>query len=122
VQLRLVRYLTYVLAACVILSDGLYLFYLNSGQHMLRYWSGMNSALLGLFMVSWAVLMRAKGVPLGRCGDLGNWSSERGGGFIVLSVKFAQQRNRADRSTARCACCCPAAHRVRWASAFWNLK
>ena len=59
--LRLVRYLTYVLAACVILSDGLYLFYLNSGHHMLRYWTGTNSTLLGLFMVSWAMLMQAKG-------------------------------------------------------------
>ena len=60
-QLKLVRYLTYVLAACVILSDGLYLFYLNSGHHMLRYWSGMSSALLGLFLVSLAMLIRAKG-------------------------------------------------------------
>ena len=60
-QLKLVRYLTYVLAACVILSDGLYLFYLNSGHHMVRYWSGTSSALLGLVIVSLSMLMRAKG-------------------------------------------------------------
>lgn len=60
VHLRLLRYLTYFLAACVILSDGLYLFYLNSGGHTVRYWSGMSSALLGLFLVSLALLMRAK--------------------------------------------------------------
>ncbi len=60
-QLRLVRSLTFVLAACVILSDGLYLYYLNSGHHMVRYWSGTNGVLLGLFMVSWAMLMQAKG-------------------------------------------------------------
>lgn len=60
-QLRLVRYLIYVLAACVILSDASYLLYLDSGHHMLRYWSGTNSALLGLFMVSWAMPMRANG-------------------------------------------------------------
>ncbi len=59
--LRLLRYLTFVFAACVILSDGVYLFYLHSGHHMLRYWSGTNNALLGLFMVSWALLMYAKG-------------------------------------------------------------
>ena len=58
---RLVRYLTFVLAACVIFSNGLYLFYLNSGHHMVRYWSGMNGGLLGFFMLSWAILMRAKG-------------------------------------------------------------
>ncbi len=58
--LRLLRYLTFVFAACVILSDGLYLFYLRSGRHMLRYWSGTNSALLGLFMASWAMLMYAR--------------------------------------------------------------
>ena len=37
VQLRLLSYLNYFLAACVILSDGLYLFYRNSGGDMLRY-------------------------------------------------------------------------------------
>jgi hypothetical protein len=58
---RLVRYLTYILAAFTILSDGLYLFYLYSGHHMLRHWSGINSSLLGLFMVSWAALMRTRG-------------------------------------------------------------
>jgi hypothetical protein len=57
----MIRYLSYVLAACVIISDGLYLFYLNSGHHMLKYWSGTNSILLGLFMASWAVMMQAKG-------------------------------------------------------------
>ena len=60
-HLRLLRFLTFVLAAGVILSDGLYLYYLNSGHHMVRYWSGTNGVLLGLFMVSWAMLMQAKG-------------------------------------------------------------
>ena len=60
-HLKLVRYLTFFLAACVIVNDGLYLFYLNSGHHMLRYWSGTSSALWGLFMVSLSMLMRAKG-------------------------------------------------------------
>ena len=60
-QRRLVRYLTFFLAACVIVNDGLYLFYLNSGHHMVRYWSGTSSTLLGLFIVSLSMLMRAKG-------------------------------------------------------------
>ena len=59
-QLQLLRYLTYFLAACVILSDGLYLFYLNTGGHMVRHWSGMSSSLLGLFLISLAMLMRVK--------------------------------------------------------------
>jgi drug/metabolite transporter superfamily protein YnfA len=61
VRLKSVRYLTFFLAACVIVNDGLYLFYLNSGHHMVRYWSGTSSALLGLFIVSLSMLMRAKG-------------------------------------------------------------
>jgi hypothetical protein len=60
VRLRLLRYLNYFLAACVVLSDGLYLCYLESGHHMARYWSGLNSILLGLFMLSLAMLMKAK--------------------------------------------------------------
>jgi hypothetical protein len=60
VQPRLLRYLNYFLAACVVLSDGLYLFYLESGHHMARYWSGVNSILLGLFLLSLAMLMKAK--------------------------------------------------------------
>jgi hypothetical protein len=61
VRLKLVQYLTFFLSACVIVSNSLYLFYLNSGHHMLRYWSATSSALLGLFMVSLSTLMRAKG-------------------------------------------------------------
>ena len=59
--LRLFRYLTFVFAAFVVVSDGIYLFYLHSGHHMLRVWSGTNSVLLGLFMSSWGMLMYAKG-------------------------------------------------------------
>ena len=58
---RAVRYLNYLLTACVVLSSGLYLFYLKSGHPLSRAWSGMNALLLGLFMVSCGVLDRARG-------------------------------------------------------------
>ncbi len=55
-QLKYARYVTFALAACTIVSDSVYLYYLT--QHsMIRVWSGVNAALLGLFMLSWSVIL-----------------------------------------------------------------
>jgi hypothetical protein len=59
-QLRPASYVTFALAACTIVSDSLYLYYLTQ-HHMVRIWSGVNSILLGLFMLSWSVLMMQRG-------------------------------------------------------------
>jgi hypothetical protein len=57
--------MTFVLAGCTIASDAAYLYYLT--QHsMVRFWSGVNSLLLGLFMLSWSILMMERG---------GRWSA-----------------------------------------------
>ncbi len=59
-QLKYARYLTFALAACTIASNSLYLYYLT--QHSLvRWWSGVNGLLLGLFMLSWSAVMAARG-------------------------------------------------------------
>ncbi len=59
-ELRYARYLTFALAACTVISNGLYLYYLID-HPMVRVWSGINGVLLGLFMVSWSVVMARSG-------------------------------------------------------------
>lgn len=55
-QQRQVRYLTFSLAACTVISNVAYLIYLR-GHSMLRAWSGINAILLGVFFLCWAVLL-----------------------------------------------------------------
>lgn len=50
-QLRYARVLAFTLAACTAASNGLYLYYLST-HSMVRWWSGMNALILGLFMLS----------------------------------------------------------------------
>ncbi len=53
-NVRYAKPLTYLLAACTAISDAVYLWYLN-GHHMIRTWSGINSILLGAFLVVWSL-------------------------------------------------------------------
>jgi hypothetical protein len=50
------RYLTFALAVATAVSDAAYLVYLRN-HHMVRSWSGANAILLGLFMLTWSVLI-----------------------------------------------------------------
>lgn len=59
-QLRYAKGLTFVLAACTVVSNGAYLFYLRD-HHMARFWSGANSILLGLFLAGWSVTLTLAG-------------------------------------------------------------
>ena len=59
-QLRYARLLTFTLAACSASSNSLYLYYLNT-HSMVRWWSGTNSLLLGLFMLSLSAVISFSG-------------------------------------------------------------
>lgn len=52
--------MTFTLAACTVASNCLYLYYLNR-HSMVRWWSGTNATLLGLFMLSWSAVMALSG-------------------------------------------------------------
>lgn len=54
-QQRYVRYLTFGLAACTVVSNVAYLIYLHE-HSMVRAWSGINGVLLGVFFLGWALL------------------------------------------------------------------
>jgi hypothetical protein len=60
IQLKYAKYLTFALAACTVASNSAYLFYL-SNHHMVRYWSGFNGILLGLFMGGWSAMLALAG-------------------------------------------------------------
>ncbi len=72
-QLRYAKYLTFALAACTVVSNAAYLFYL-SNHHMVRYWSGANSILLGLFLGGWSAVLTLAGA---------RWA---GGAIAVIAV------------------------------------
>lgn len=60
IQLKHAKYLTFALAACTVVGNGAYFIYLND-HHMVRYWSGANSILLGLFMAGWSAVLALAG-------------------------------------------------------------
>lgn len=59
-HLKYAKYLTFALAVCTIVSNVGYLVYLGS-HHMARYWSGVNSISLGLFMAAWSAFLTLRG-------------------------------------------------------------